>query len=238
MSARNGSGNVTRSLVEQIGSAIVRGDYAIGNSLPTEAELAEQFGVSRTVTREAVKMLTAKGLVQAWPRRGTIVQKESSWSLLDADVLSWLLERNVSISLVKDFLRMRLAIEPAAAELAAARKADVTEIEHAVDEMKRAATHGGDALAADSLFHASILRASGNPFFAQMAPMVDTALRMTIRITNRIKGVKFASIQEHVNILDAIREGRADDARRLSESHVSRALGLVVKQMGSGKTSS
>lgn len=236
MSGRNATGNVTRSLVEQIGSAIVRGDYPIGDSLPTEAELADQFGVSRTVTREAVKMLTAKGLVQAWPRRGTIVQKESNWSLLDADVLSWLLERNVSISLVKDFLRMRLAIEPAAAELAATRSADVSEIQHAVDEMRRAAEHGGDALAADSLFHASILRASGNPFFAQMAPMVDTALRMTIRITNRIKGVRFASIQEHVDILVAIREGRSDDARHLSEQHVSRALDLVNKQGPSGKS--
>jgi len=229
MVSRVSTGNVTRSLVEDIGGSIVRGDFTIGTSLPTEAELSEQYNVSRTVTREAIKMLTAKGLVLSWPRRGTIVQKESSWNLLDADVLAWLLDRNVSIPLVKDFLRMRLAIEPAAAEMAASINADVSEIEAAVYQMKRAAEHGGDALSADSQFHAAILRASGNPVFDQMAPMVDTALRMTIRGTNRIKGVKFASIQEHVDLLDAIRSGEPETSRDLSHSHVERALDLVVK---------
>ena len=229
MISRISTGNVTRSLVEGIGGAIVRGDFAIGNSLPTEAELAEKYRVSRTVTREAIKMLTAKGLVQAWPRRGTIVQKESDWNLFDADVLAWLLERNVSIPLVKDFLRMRLAVEPAAAEMAAVIAADVSEIERAVEQMERAARHGGDTLSADSSFHAAILRASGNPFFAQMAPMVDTALRMTIRITNRLKGVKFASIQEHVDILNAIRSGDAELSRVLSEALVERALDLILE---------
>lgn len=229
MISRISSGNVTRSLVEGIGGAIVRGDFTIGNSLPTEAELAEKYRVSRTVTREAIKMLTAKGLVQAWPRRGTIVRQESDWNLFDADVLAWLLERNVSIPLVKDFLRMRLAVEPAAAEMAAVIAADVSEIERAVEQMERAAKHGGDALSADSSFHAAILRASGNPFFAQMAPMVDTALRMTIRITNRLKGVKFASIQEHVDILNAIRSEDAELSRVLSEALVQRALDLILE---------
>ena len=229
MISRISTGNVTRSLVEGIGVAIVRGDFAIGNSLPTEAELAEKYRVSRTVTREAIKMLTAKGLVQAWPRRGTIVRQESDWNLFDADVLAWLLERNVSIPLVEDFLRMRLAVEPAAAEMAAVIAADVSEIERAVEQMKRAAKHGGDALSADSSFHAAILRASGNPFFAQMAPMVDTALRMTIRITNRLRGVKFASIEEHAEILNAIRSGDAELSRVLSEALVQRALDLILE---------
>ena len=83
MVSRIVTGNVTRSLVEDIGGAIVRGDFTIGNSLPTEAELAEKYRVSRTVTREALKMLTAKGLVQAWPRRGTIVRQESDWNLFE-----------------------------------------------------------------------------------------------------------------------------------------------------------
>lgn len=229
MAARSVTGNITGSLVEKIGAAVVRGDYPVGQSLPTEAKLAAQFKASRTVTREAMKMLSAKGLVRAWPRRGTIVQPEENWNLLDADVLAWLLQCDVSIPLVKDFLRLRLAVEPAAAEQAAARKADVTEIVNAINAMKRAASHGGDTLGADSLFHACILRASGNVFFAQMAPMVDTALRMTIRITNRIKGVKYASIQDHEDILDAIRAGQPALARSLSFTHVSRALKLVLK---------
>lgn len=228
---RSAVGNVTQSLVESIGGAIVRGDFAIGRNLPTEADLASQYEVSRTVTREAVKMLTAKGLVKAWPRRGTIVQPQDNWNLLDEDVLSWLLERNVSPILVADFLRMRLAIEPAAAETAAAIRADTAEIEKAVLAMKHAAENRGDSLSADSLFHASILRASNNPFFAQMAPLVDTALRMTIRITNRLKGVKHASIADHEEILEAIQSGDAESARTLSHTHVSLALDLVNGQV-------
>ena len=74
--------------------------------------------------------------------------------------------------------------------------------------MKRAADDGGDTLGADSLFHACILRASGNGFFAQMVPMVDPARRMTIRASRRIRGVKCANIQDRVDILDAISAGK------------------------------
>ena len=229
MASRTLSTNITQSLVESIGGDIVRGEYVIGSSLPTEAEIAEKYSVSRTVTREAIKMLTAKGLVRSWPRRGTIVQKESGWNMLDADVLFWLLDRDVSIPLVIDFLRMRKAIEPAAAETAALISADTSEIESAIDEMKRAAETGSNGLSADSKFHAAILRASDNPFFAQMAPMVDTALRMTIRITNRIKGVKFASIEEHIELLTAIQSGDTELSYRLSLSHIEKALELVLE---------
>ena len=166
--------------------------------------------------------------MRSWPRRGTIVQEESGWNMLDADVLFWLLDRDVSIPLVIDFLRMRKAIEPAAAETAALINADTSEIESAIDEMKSAAETGISGLSADSKFHAAILRASGNPFFAQMAPMVDTALRMTIRITNRIKGVKYASIGEHVDLLTAIQSGDSELSYKLSLSHIEKALKLVL----------
>lgn len=221
------SGGITRGLLEDLGGRIVRGDYPVGESLPAEAEIAEEHRVSRTVTREAMKMLAAKGLVKAWPRRGTIVQSERDWNLMDPDVMTWLLERGMSVRLVKDFLNMRLAIEPAAAEMAAVNKADTTDIEKALAIMAQAASGGGDALSADCMFHASILKASGNRFFAQMSPLVDTALRMTIRVTNQIKGVQMASIKDHEDILDAIKAGKASKARKLIHSHISAALSLV-----------
>ncbi|WP_017930684.1 FadR/GntR family transcriptional regulator [Robiginitomaculum antarcticum] len=221
------SGGITRALLDELGGSIVRGDYVIGTNLPAEAEIAAMHKVSRTVTREAMKMLAAKGLVKAWPRRGTIVQDEEDWNLMDPDVMTWLLERGMSVKLVKDFLNMRLAIEPAAAEMAALNKADTSEVEKALDLMKRAATGGGDALSADCMFHASILKASGNRFFAQMSPLVDTALRMTIRVTNQIKGVQMASVTDHEDIFTAIKSGKATRARKLIHGHISAALDLV-----------
>ena len=214
-------------MLDELGVGIVRGDYTVGDSLPTEAKIAEEYEVSRTVVREAMKMLSAKGLVKAWPRRGTIIQKEDNWNLMDPDVMRWILKRGMSVKLVRDFLNMRLAIEPAAAEMAAQEGADTSGIENALKMMQEASAGGGDSLTADCTFHAAILAASGNRFFAQMSPLVDTALRMTIRVTNQIKGVSMASVEDHEEILDAISSRNPDLARQLIHAHISAALELV-----------
>jgi DNA-binding FadR family transcriptional regulator len=106
--------SLTYGLVESLGQAIVTGEY-VEVGFPTEGELSKQFGASRTVTREAVKMLTAKGLLSARPRHGTVVEPENEWNLLDPDVLRWMLERKFSLRLLAEFTEMRLGIEPAAA---------------------------------------------------------------------------------------------------------------------------
>ena len=111
--------NLTYSMLDALGREIVTGGYD-GRRFPTEAELAKAHGVSRSVTREAVKMLTAKGLLTARPRKGTTVQPGSSWNLFDPDVLRWLLERKFSLELLRQFSELRIAIEPAAAALAGA----------------------------------------------------------------------------------------------------------------------
>lgn len=221
------SGNITRDLMHKIGRDIVSENFIAGDSLMAEAEIAEFHGVSRTVTREAMKMLAAKGLVKSWPRRGTIIQQEDNWSLLDPDVLCWMLDRDVSVKLVIDFLNMRLAIEPAAAEMAASKKADVSELKKALEMMVRASNGDGDNLLADCKFHSSILKASDNRFFAQMAPLIETALRITIRLTNQIKGVRRANIADHEAILQAISDGDAAKSRSLTQNHIEAALVLV-----------
>src|SRR5918997_614709 len=115
--------NLTYGLLDEVGRTIVTGRYE-GKAFPTEAELARQHGVSRSVTREAVKMLTAKGLLTARPRQGTMIQPTASWNLFDPDVLRWLLERSFSLELLRQFSELRIAIEPAAAALAARSASD------------------------------------------------------------------------------------------------------------------
>jgi len=221
------STNLSRALLNKLGASIVRGEYEVGKSLPAESDLAISHNVSRTAVREAIKMLSAKGLVRSWPRRGAIVQKESDWNLLDPEVMEWILGRGISVPLVKDFLNMRLAIEPAAVFMATKNRADISEIRGAVNAMRRADKDGEHTLSADCEFHAAILRASGNRFFAQMSPLVDTALRMTIRVSNQIKGVSMASIEEHEEILRAIESGHAENAHDLIKGHITEALKLV-----------
>ena len=205
--------NLTYGLLDSLGRAIVTGAFD-GTSFPIEAELALQHGVSRSVTREAVKMLTAKGLLSARPRQGTVIQPASSWNLFDTDILRWLLERKFSLELLDHFTQLRVAIEPEAAALAArfATDADRAAVLAGFERMRAADDGTDDPLDADIAFHVAILHASHNPFYAQFRGVVETALRTSIRFTNRIKG-RTASLSDHEAVADAIAARDAAAAR-------------------------
>ena len=156
--------NLTYGIASELGVSIVRGEFSKDNPFPIEGELCRRFGVSRSILREAVKMLTAKGLLGARPRQGTFVQPEEQWNLLDPDVLRWLLECKVSLDLLIEFNEIRLAVEPAAAALAArfAGEKGNAAIAEAIARMQAAERGEEDALAADIAFHIAVLHASGN----------------------------------------------------------------------------
>jgi DNA-binding FadR family transcriptional regulator len=219
--------NLTYGLLDSLGRAIVTGRFD-REAFPTEAELAKQHGVSRSVTREAVKMLTAKGLLSARPRQGTIVQPTSSWNLFDPDVLRWLLERQFSVELLKQFNQLRVAIEPEAAALAArfAGEEDIARINDGLLRMEAADRGDDDTLEADIIFHVSILRASRNPFYAQFRDMVGTALRTSILFTNRIKG-RSANVADHAAVRDAIVAKDPDGARLAMHRLIADVLDLI-----------
>lgn len=196
--------NLTWGLQEVLGRAIVIGDYR-DRPFPTEAEIVRQHGVSRSVTREAVKMLAAKGLLGARPKQGTFVRPEEVWNLFDTDVLRWLLERRRSMTLLRQFNELRIAVEPQAAALAAetATAEQRAAVTAGLERMRAADVGEDDALDADIAFHVALLRGSNNPFIAQFRSVVATALRTSIRFTNRLTG-RSASIQDHTAVHDAI----------------------------------
>lgn len=221
--------NLTHGMLDALGRQIVTGAWD-GARFPTEAELAKQHGVSRSVTREAVKMLTAKGLLTARPRQGTIVQPPSSWNLFDADVLHWLLERKFSLDLLRQFSELRIAIEPEAAALAAVAAGPdaLAAIAAGYARMKAAEVGDDDTLEADIAFHVAILEASGNPFYRQFRDVVETALRTSIRFTNRFKG-RPASLPAHAAVLKAIQARDPDAARAAMASIIAEVLALIRK---------
>jgi len=229
MNAPGQSQNLTYSIVEGLGIAIVTGKYTETNPFPVEAELCTQYGASRSVLREAVKMLTAKGLLSARPRQGTWVQPEESWNLLDPDVLRWLLERKFSLSLLIEFTQIRLAVEPAAAALAAlvAGPAEKAAIQGGIQRMIAAERGDDDPLGSDIAFHVAVLRASGNRFYSQLRELIDTALRFSIRLTNRYKGVRLASVSDHKRVADAIIAGNSAEAESLMRELIHEALELI-----------
>lgn len=206
----SGGRNLTFGMLDALGRAIVTGEYD-DQPFPTEADLARDHGVSRSVVREAVKMLAAKGLLTARPRKGTSVQPAIHWNLFDADVLRWLLERKFSLALLRQFTELRIAIEPAAAALAARASSGAGRqgIAAGYARMEAAERGDDDPLEADIAFHIAILDATANPFYMQFRDVVSTALRTSIRFTNRFKG-RTASLPQHYQVLAAIKTG--DDA--------------------------
>jgi DNA-binding FadR family transcriptional regulator len=219
--------NLTYGMLDSLGRAIVTGRYE-SEAFPTEAELAKQHGVSRSVTREAVKMLTAKGLLSARPRQGTVVQPSGSWNLFDTDVLRWLLERQFSLDLLRHFNQLRVAIEPEAAALAArfGGEEDLRGISAGFARMEAAEDGNDDPLEADIAFHVAILLASKNPFYAQFREVVGTALRTSIRFTNRIRG-RTASLVDHAAVRDAIEARDPDEARAAMRNLIGDVLDLI-----------
>ena len=229
--------NLTRRVVEALGQAIVTGTWDAAGAFPIEAELCARFGVSRSVVREAVKMLTAKGLLSARPRRGTVVEPEPHWNLLDPDVLRWLLERAPSPALLAEFTQMRLGIEPQAAALAAqavchCQTGGFLPIREALARMQAAGAGQDDPLASDIAFHVAILHASGNRFLVQLRELVDTALRISIRMTNARKGVALASVDDHARVLHAIEAGDPVAAAAAMRALLGEALDLIEAAHG------
>ena len=225
---RHGPGvSLTYSLLENLGRSIVVGEFET-EGFPTEAELCIRYGASRTVAREAVKMLSAKGLLSSRPRQGTRVEAVANWNLLDPDVQRWMTERPFSDKIYRDLTEVRLAIEPTAAALAARRagKADLRAIRAGLEGMREKASHHDLALLADIDFHVAILTASGNPFLIQLRELVHTALTISIGVTKKISG-HTASIEDHAAVLIAIENGDADGAERAMRHILLESLTLI-----------
>jgi DNA-binding FadR family transcriptional regulator len=223
-------GSRTQQVVQDLGIAIVTREYSSEKPFPIEAEICAKFGASRSIVREAIKVLNAKGLLIARPRRGTSVRPEKDWNLLDPDILEWMLKRRFSLSLLKDFTRARLAIEPSAAAEAArtASEAQIANIGHMLDRMREAAKGNLEPLESDIDFHLSILEASNNPFFYNMSPMIETALHFSIRFTNKQLKQRFASVEEHEVIFKAIADRDQEKAANETRDLLLRALALMV----------
>ncbi|QQA43522.1 FadR/GntR family transcriptional regulator [Pelagovum pacificum] len=169
-------------VVEGIGRAIVAGEPPDGELLPRDEELIEVFGVSRTVLREAMKTLAAKGMVVAKARVGTRVRPRREWNMFDAQLLRWHLDGEPSCRFYQQLFEMRLAFEPFAARLAAenATAADLDRLAACVEAMRSAQDQTEFSLA-DMEFHRAVFDAAGNAFFQSVVSLVEAALLSLLR---------------------------------------------------------
>lgn len=201
-------------IAEEIGAAIVAGIYRPDELVPGEIELCRRYGASRSVVREALKLLSAKGLIESRKRAGTRARPRDAWNALDADVLAWRLKNGAEPKFVFDLLHMRAVVEPAAAAMAARSHtpAALAAIEEAFAEMERTANDAALFADPDRRFHKAILVATGNDFMAAFAALVEVALGMFVRIASRHPGAPAPSVPLHRAVLEAIRRRDADGA--------------------------
>jgi len=198
--------NVHGNTVDHLGEAIVAGRYPIGGAVPPEPVLCEELGVSRTVVREAIKSLVAKGMIHTGPKVGTRVLPSDDWNWFDADVIAWQAKTGLSNEFIRDLQDLRRVVEPAAVRLAASRATpqDLAGIEEAYAGMKRAVTGGGDYVTYDLRFHQGLLRACGNRMMVQMSQAIGALLRTSFEIsTTRNDGPRL-SLPLHRAVLDAV----------------------------------
>ena len=154
------------------------GVYEVGEALPNEDALGSELGVSRTVIREAVKVLIGKGLVEVRPKLGTRVRARRSWHLLDPDVLRWQFENVAATDDWRELLEVQESISPTAARLAAERHDDreLLEIQAALRRL-RAALLEPDAFRTASLdFNEAIFAASRNTLLWHVNAVIRLAL--------------------------------------------------------------
>jgi DNA-binding FadR family transcriptional regulator len=193
-------------VISEIGRRIISGELPPGKPLPSEMELCITLGVSRTVLREALRVLAAKGLIDAKPKIGTVVQPESVWNCLDVDVLTWRLETGDVDTVIRELYELRYLIEPMAASLAAqhANDDDIEELRQAYTAMEAAGDDGAKLVEPDVRFHRAIIAASGNSLFSSLAHAIGATL--TINFTLGIDNPRgqVHTLPFHKNVLDAI----------------------------------
>ena len=199
---KNAHGNT----VDFLGQAIIAGRHAVGTTLPPEPALGEALGISRTVVREAVKSLIAKGLVSTGPKVGTRVLPSEQWNWFDPDVIAWQAKAGLTPEFLRNLQELRRIVEPAAVRLAAERATpgDIAELEAAFAGMAQAVKKGGDYVAHDLRFHLGLVSACRNPLLAQMSKVLSALLRTSFELSGSRAGAAADSLPLHRAVLDAV----------------------------------
>jgi len=199
--------------------AIVAGRYAPGDLLDNEIASSEQFAVSRSAYREAVRILAAKGLVSVRPKVGTRVNPRSSWTLLDPEVLDWIFEGAPDREVLNSLFELRKVIECAAAQLAAQRRTrrHLEAMRTALERMARETLATSEGRQADLDFHHALLEATRNPFIISLTTGVSAAIRTTTLFKQRDRPLRRDPLPDHWRVFAAIAardRHKAQDAMR------------------------
>jgi DNA-binding FadR family transcriptional regulator len=195
---------------------------------PNEAGLCRQLDISRSILREAVKVLADKGMVEVRPRSGTRSRPRAEWNLLDSDILSWEIELEPDARLLRDLCEVRLAIEPTASGFAALRASarELGEIQRCLDqrEISVHARKTEEAVALGVQFQAAVVEASHNALFRHLNSLIRRPLEIALSRTGRAPASLILELESHRTLFEAIRKRDPLAARAASERIVGLAM--------------
>jgi GntR family galactonate operon transcriptional repressor len=204
-----------RQVTDRIARGIVSGALPTGELIPNEDDLRSEISVSRTAYREAVRFLTAKGLIEARPRSGTRVAPREAWNLLDPDVLHWFFSTGVDDRFVHDLYELRLFIEPNTARLAAERRSpeQLRAIEEALTGMESHPPFSEANILADIAYHQAVITAACNPAVYCLRNVVSETVRWAVR-QQVAHGPRpyLTALADHRRVYDAIVAGDGERA--------------------------
>ncbi|MUJ19026.1 FadR/GntR family transcriptional regulator [Aliivibrio fischeri] len=210
-------------VAREIARGILSGELPQGSIIPGEMALCEQFGVSRTALREAVKLLTSKGLLESRPKIGTRVVGRAYWNFLDPQLIEWMDGLADVDQFCFQFLGLRRAIEPEACALAAKfataeQRIELSETFQKMVEVSEAEEFvQADWTSIDTKFHSLIFNATGNDFYLPFGNILTT---MFVNFIVHSSEEGSTCINEHRQIYEAIMAGNSDKARQASANHL------------------
>jgi DNA-binding FadR family transcriptional regulator len=228
--------NLHLQIARHIGSLIAQGTLKPESVLPTESLLGDQFGVSRTVLREAIKVLASKGLVEVRRKTGTRVRPRTHWNMLDPEILTWSFSGAGMHAGLTDLLEVRKIIEPAAARIAAQRATseNLAEIRSAYLGMAAALEDLPSSIESDVRFHLAVLMATHNAFMRPFGALIETALRASFRLTSSNNKLYRRILPLHRAVADAIEAGDGDAAETAMQAVLAQTSRDVVTQVKAG----
>ncbi|MDR0805298.1 MAG: FadR family transcriptional regulator [Enterobacteriaceae bacterium] len=217
--------NLSYLVAEKIAHRILSGEFAAESILPGENDLCEIYNVSRTAIREAVKMLTAKGMLLARPRIGTRVMPTSYWNFLDKDLLSWWITQDNFFEVTQHFVVLRRALEPQTAALAAINANSDQRYKLSILMAEMRSLHKNFDpdrwVNVDSEFHKLIYNASCNPLLTSFANLFSSVYQTYFRSVTNNEAIL---LEHHQAIVDAILKKDSVEALRATQELLEKDL--------------
>lgn len=226
--------SLSAQVAREIGSRIIAGVHPPGDLIDGEAVLSVRYKVSRSVIRDAIKVLAGKGLLDARRGIGVRVRARENWGLLDDDVLAWHQSLPPNLPFLRQLMESCAIFEPKAARYAAqrAKPEDIAEIKSACDALAEEKGTTEKYATADGIFHRAVMRAAHNEFLTAVEGIVYSALLILVRFCDPRKDNKCLPL--HREIAEAITQGNADKAESAMAALWANTARQVAKEAKAG----